>query len=122
MRKLILSASLALLFMATPNLHASTGTYIDCVHGCPNLIDCIACCKNTFKSIIETCDAKWNQCEAQCPPGNMDCLDKCVMDRNDCFRDDRQFFDCPHWKFGGPQPGLTKDNSCSWPCHEGPTS
>ena len=36
-QKLILSASLspALLVMATLNLHAASGTCIDCIHGCP---------------------------------------------------------------------------------------
>ncbi len=124
MKKLFLTTTLALalLLMATPNLHAATGTYIDCIHGCPDLIVCIACCNQTFTSIKDSCNAKWNQCEALCPPGNMDCLDKCVMDRNDCLSDDTRHFDCPHWKAGGPQPGLTKDSSCSWPCHGGPTS
>jgi hypothetical protein len=122
MRKLILSASLslALLFMATSNLHAATGTYIDCVHGCPDQLACIFCCNRTFTSIKDSCDAKWNQCESLCPPRYRDCLDRCMMGRNRCLGRDTRHFDCPHWKVGGPQPGLTKDNSCSWPCHEGP--
>ncbi|GAB6058422.1 hypothetical protein [Desulfonatronum parangueonense] len=117
MRKLILSASLALLFMATPNLHAAIGTYIDCIHGCPDLIDCTNCCNSHFMSILESCNAKWNQCEALCPPGNMDCLDVCVMNRNDCLMKDTRHFDCPNWKAGGPQPGLTKSLSCGLDCH-----
>ncbi len=122
MKKLFLSAFLALLLMATPNLHAATGTYKDCIHGCPDLMDCHSCCKETFRSIWTACDAEWDQCEALCPPGNMDCLDDCVIAINHCLRKDTRHFDCPHWKAGGPQPGLTKDNSCSWPCHGGPTS
>jgi hypothetical protein len=45
MRKLTLTATLALLLMATPSIHAATGTYIECIHGCPDLIDCTKCCK-----------------------------------------------------------------------------
>jgi hypothetical protein len=124
MRKLFLTATLtlALLFMATTNLHAATGTYIDCIHGCPGLVDCTNCCNQTFSSILANCNASRDQCEALCPPGNMDCLDLCVMDRNDCLKNDTRHFDCPHWQAGGPRPGLTRDNSCSWPCHGGPTS
>ena len=117
MRKPFLTASLALalLFMATPNLHAVTGTYIDCVHGCPDLIGCNNCCNETFRSILAACDARRDQCEALCPPGDMDCLDACVMTRNDCLMQDMRDFDCPHWKAGGPQPGLTKAG-CEF-CH-----
>ncbi|PTN33042.1 hypothetical protein [Desulfonatronum sp. SC1] len=82
MRKLTLTATLALLFMATPNLHAATGTYIDCIHGCPDLFVCIDCCNEKFSSILETCDANQDNCEDLCPPGNMDCLDACMTARN----------------------------------------
>lgn len=117
MKKLILTTflALALLFMATPNLHAVTGTYIDCVHGCPDLIGCNNCCNETFRSILGACDARRDQCEALCPPGDMDCLDACVMTRNDCLMQDMRDFDCPHWKAGGPQPGFTK-TGCQF-CH-----
>ncbi|SDB28310.1 hypothetical protein SAMN05660653_01340 [Desulfonatronum thiosulfatophilum] len=119
MRKLSLTASmaLALLFMATPNLHAATGTYIDCIHGCPDLIVCTSCCNETFRSILGACDAKRDQCEALCPPGAMDCLNICMRDRNDCLGQGSRDFDCPHWKTGGPQPGLTKTSECRF-CHE----
>lgn len=110
MRKLFLAASLALglLFTATPNLQAAVGTYIDCIHGCPDLIACTNCCDETFSSILSLCNANRDQCEALCPPGNMDCLDSCVIARNDCLMQDMRDFDCPHWKAGGPHPGLRK--------------
>jgi len=135
--KLLLLGALlvpALVLFFAPVSHSASGNYIDCIHGCPDLIDCTSCCNQVFSSILATCDARWNHCEALCPPGNMDCLDKCVMDRNNCLTIDVRHFDCPHWKAGGPQPGLTKEgtgffsrglttevfpsnNSCSWPCH-----
>ena len=119
MRKLFLTASLALalLFAATLNLHAAQGTYIDCIHGCPDLIVCTNCCNETFSSILATCDANRDQCEALCPPGNMDCLDACVMARNDCLMQDIRDFDCPHWKAGGPPQVMTKTSECK-ECHE----
>ncbi len=64
------------------NLHATErGTYIDCIHGCPNLIDCNNCCNATFSSILAACDGKRDQCEALCPPGDMPCLDAAIPDR-----------------------------------------
>lgn len=116
-RKLFGPAALALLFTATPNLHAAQGTYIDCIHGCPDLIVCNNCCNETFSSILATCNANRDNCEALCPPGNMDCLDACMMARNDCLTQDTRDFDCPHWKAGGPQPGMTKTSECKF-CHE----
>ena len=102
MRKLFLTASLALalLFAATLNLHAAQGTYIDCIHGCPDLIVCTNFCNKTFSSILTTCNANRDNCEALCPPGNADCLDACMMARNDCLKQDTREFDCPHWKAG----------------------
>ncbi|HDQ40758.1 MAG TPA: hypothetical protein ENN39_06985 [Desulfonatronum sp.] len=120
MQKLFLTASLslALLLMATLNLHATErGTYIDCIHGCPDLIVCTNCCNETFSSILTTCDANRDRCEALCPPGNMDCLDECVMARNNCLMQDTRDFNCPHWQAGGPQPGMTKRSECK-ECHE----
>ena len=100
MTLLTLQNALALLFMAAPNLHAATGTYIDCVHGYPDLIDCNNCCNETFSGILRPCDARRDQCEALCPPGVMYCLDACEMFRGDCLMQDRRDFDCPHWKAG----------------------
>ncbi|WP_157493383.1 hypothetical protein [Desulfonatronovibrio magnus] len=119
MQKLFLTTflALALLFMATPNLHAATGTYIDCVHGCPDLIDCNNCCNETFSRILAACDGRRDQCDALCPPGDMDCLFACVKFRSDCLMQDMRDFDCPHWKADGPQPGLTKTSECKF-CHE----
>ena len=119
MRKTFLTASLALvlLFMAPPNLHAATGTYIDCIHGCSDLIVCNNCCNEVFSDVLTRCDANRDQCEALCPPGVMECLNICMRDRNDCLGQGSRSFDCPHWKAGGPQQGLTKASECI-ECHE----
>ncbi len=119
MRKLVLTASLALalLLAATFNLYAATGTYIDCIHGCPDLIVCTNCCNETFSSILATCNANRDNCEALCPPGNMDCLDACMMARNDCLKQGTRVFDCPHWKAGDQPQGMTKTSECK-ECHE----
>lgn len=119
MRKLFLTVSLAvvLLFAATLNLHAATGTYIDCIHGCPDLIVCTNCCNETFSDILTTCDANRDQCETLCPPGNSACLDACMIARNACLKQDTREFDCPHWKAGDPQQGMTKSSVCKG-CHE----
>ena len=61
-----------------------------------------------------TCDANRDMCEALCPPGDMDCLDPCVMARSDCLMQDMRVFDCPHWQ-AGARPGLTKAG-CEF-CH-----
>lgn len=108
MRKRLLTTflTLALLFMATPNLHAATGNYIDCIHGCPDLISCNNCCNETFRSSLGACDGKRDQCEALCPPGDMYCLDACVMTRNDCLMQDMRDFDCPHWGKNGRNLGI----------------
>ena len=100
MQKLFLTTFLALLFMATPNLHAATGTYIDCISGCSHRIDCNNCCNVTFSSILRACDEKREQCEVLCPPGDMDCLDDCVMTRIDCLMLYMRDFDCPFWMAG----------------------
>ena len=44
-------------------------------------------------------------------------LKACMMARNDCLTQDTREFDCPHWKAGGPQPGMTKTSECRF-CHE----
>ncbi|WP_157493144.1 hypothetical protein [Desulfonatronovibrio magnus] len=108
MRKLFLTASLALslLFTATPNLHAAQGTYIDCIHGCPDLIVCTNCCNQVFSSALSRCNANRDQCEALCPPGNMDCLDECVIARSGCLMQERRNFDCPHWGKNGRNLGI----------------
>ncbi|MFN2268960.1 MAG: hypothetical protein ABR533_11845 [Desulfonatronovibrio sp.] len=119
MRKIILTAtlSLALLFMATTNLHAANGTYLDCIHGCPDLIVCTNCCKQTFSGILTTCDANRDQCDSLCPPKDMGCLDACMFSRNACLMQDMRQFNCPHWEGGVPQRGLTKRSECR-ECHE----
>ncbi|GAB6058419.1 hypothetical protein [Desulfonatronum parangueonense] len=110
MRKIILSAtlSLALLLMATLNLHAASGTYIDCMHGCPDLIVCTNCCNETFSSILATCKAKWDQCDSLCPPGNMGCLDECIFAISECLMQDMRDFDCPEWTEVAPRSRLSK--------------
>lgn len=108
MRKRFLTVPLALvlLFMATLNLHAATGTYIDCIHGCPKLIVCTNCCNQVFNSVLTRCDANRDQCEALCPPGDMNCLDACIMARNNCLMQDVRNFDCPHWGDNGRNLGI----------------
>ncbi|MFO7728700.1 MAG: hypothetical protein R6X11_10270 [Desulfonatronovibrio sp.] len=76
---------LALLFMATPNLYAASGTYIDCIHGCPDLIVCNNCCNQVFSGILANCNSNRDQSEVLCPPGMTDCLDACAMARNNCL-------------------------------------
>ncbi len=108
MRLLSLTAMLVLLCLAHSS-HAAFGTYIDCIHGCPDLVDCHNCCNETFSSVLARCDAARDMCEALCPPGDMDCLDACAFARNDCLRQERRDFDCPHWREDGvrwPWPGL----------------
>ncbi len=120
MKKLFLTAflALALLFMATLNLHAARGTYIDCIHGCPDLIVCTNCCNETFSSILTTCNVKRDSCELLCIPGDLRCLDECMFARNDCLKQDIRDFNCPQWNEGVQQSGLTKSESCGLNCHE----
>ncbi len=103
MHKFILTAilTLALFFMATLNLHATErGTYIDCIHGCPDLIVCTNCCYETFSGILAICDAGRDRCEMFCIPGDYSCLDACMFARNDCIMKDIRDFDCPQWNEG----------------------
>ncbi|WP_045216061.1 hypothetical protein [Desulfonatronovibrio magnus] len=68
MKKLFLTTFLALglLFMATPNLHAATGTYIDCIYGCPNLIDCsgVIASESSSAAILVASEAKQSRAKA----------------------------------------------------------
>ena len=96
----------ALIIMAPTLSHSRTGTYIDCVHGCPDLIDCNNCCNETFSSILGACNGKRDQCEALCPPGDMDCLDGCAIARSACLMQDMRDFDCPHWVRGRHNMGF----------------
>ncbi|PTN38258.1 hypothetical protein [Desulfonatronum sp. SC1] len=69
MRKIILTATLALalLFIATLNIHAAErGTYIDCIHGCSELFVCNKCCNETFSSILANCNSWHKRCEERC--------------------------------------------------------
>ncbi|WP_028571343.1 hypothetical protein [Desulfonatronum lacustre] len=125
MRKFSLTAflALALLFVASSPSHAAShapsGTYIDCIHGCPDLIVCSNCCNAVFSDVLTTCDANRDRCEALCPPGAVDCLNNCMRDRNDCLGQGSRDFVCPQWQEGVPQAGLTKstDPTCAY-CHE----
>ncbi len=119
MKKLFLSAflALALLFVATMNLQAADrGTYIDCIHGCSDLIVCNDCCNETFSSILAYCDMVYINCEMECFRDGR-CLDQCMFDKHVCLMQEKRDFNCPHWKVGGPQPGLTKSVSCGLDCH-----
>ena len=95
----------ALIFMTGPVSHGATGTYIDCIHGCPDFIVCTNCCNEVFSSALSRCDANRDQCEALCPPGDFDCLDSCMNQRNSCLMQDRRDFDCPHWEENGRKSG-----------------
>ena len=132
MKKLSLVAFLALvlLFTASSPSHAASGTYIDCIHGCPDLIVCSNCCNAVFSDVLTTCDANRDRCEALCPPGAMDCLNNCMRARNDCLGQGSRDFDCPHWKAGatgglmrstgslfGQHPPSARTSECRF-CHE----
>ncbi|TYT74664.1 hypothetical protein [Desulfobotulus mexicanus] len=105
---LLLNALLAsvLIFMTAPASHSATGTYIDCIHGCPDLTACTNCCNQVFSSVLSRCNANRDQCEALCPPGNMDCLDECMIARSGCLMQERRNFDCPHWGENGRNLGI----------------
>ncbi|TYT75488.1 hypothetical protein [Desulfobotulus mexicanus] len=108
MKVLLLNLLLApvLILMAAPASHGATGTYIDCIHGCPDLIVCTSCCNQVFSSILATCNASRDQCEALCPPGNMDCLGSCMHARNNCLIKDIRDFSCPQWVEDSSKSGL----------------
>ncbi len=118
MQKIVLTAtlSLALLFLATLNLHAAShGTYIDCVHGCSDQ----TVCDQTFRDILTVCNANLDNCLSLCTRTDRDCRNACRSATNDCFKQDTRFFEC---QLNQPGTRSTRDNSCSWPCHGGPTS
>lgn len=92
----------AMIFMAAPASSGAEGNYIDCINGChPDLIACSSCCNLTFSSVMSRCNADRDQCEALCPPGNMDCFDACMIARSGCIMKERRFFDCPYWRANG---------------------
>ncbi|RQD64665.1 MAG: hypothetical protein D5R98_04695 [Desulfonatronovibrio sp. MSAO_Bac4] len=105
---MLLSAlfALVLLFMVVPVSHGQTGTYIDCIHGCPDLPACNNCCNESFRVILRHCDDRRDQCDALCPPGDMDCLDGCSIARSACLMQDMRDFDCPHWVRGRHNMGF----------------
>ncbi len=117
MRKIILTASLALLFIATLNLHAADrGTYIECIHGCYDMIVCNDCCNETFSSILAFCDMVYVNCEMECLRDGR-CIDQCMFDRNNCLMQEIRDFNCPQWNEDVRKSGLTKSVSCGLDCH-----
>ncbi|SDB28265.1 hypothetical protein SAMN05660653_01336 [Desulfonatronum thiosulfatophilum] len=122
MRKLFSSAflGLALSILACSSSHANSGTYIDCIHGCPILIICSNCCNETFSDVLTKCNANQNRCEALCPPNTSKCLNPNVFGIETCLQQASKNLKCPQWKsVARPQAVLTRSaaSECRF-CYE----